>query len=100
MRFDKGNTKGKGRPKGSKNKSTDNIKKAFHQLITDNLEVLQEDLDDLTPKDRLKTITDLAKYVIPIQKQIDADVRNENTNLDWLLDISEDEILKKIEDNE
>ena len=99
MLFEKGNTQGKGRPKGSKNISTDNVKKAFHQLITDNLDTLQDDLDVLRPKDRLKVITDLAKYVVPIQKQVDADVRNMNTNLDWLLDESEVDILKKVEDN-
>ena len=76
MGFEKGNTYGKGRIRGSKNNATKDIKEAFKTLVENNLETLQEDLDTLDPKDRLRFILDLAGFVIPKMKatQIDATI--------------------------
>jgi hypothetical protein len=65
-----GLTKGKtnnlnGRPKGSPNKTTKEIKEAINLIVSNNIETLQSDIDSLDPKDRIKVICDLFKYVVP-----------------------------------
>lgn len=60
--------KSAGRPKGSKNKTTEEIREKFQLLIENNLEQLEDDLKDLKPKDRINCITDLASYVLPKMK--------------------------------
>jgi hypothetical protein len=71
MTFIKGNTKGKGRIKGSKNTATDSVRKAFEDLISNNLENMQKDIDKLEPKDRLHFIEKLSAYIIPKLKQVE-----------------------------
>lgn len=70
MGFEKGNNLG-GRKDGSKNKVTQDIRKAFENLINNNIDTMQKDLDALESKDRLRMIIDLSAYVIPKLKQIE-----------------------------
>lgn len=62
-----------GRPKGSQNKQLAPIREAFGLLVSNNLERLQEDLNELSPKDRVSAILDLARFVIPTLKAIEMD---------------------------
>lgn len=73
-----------GRPAGSLNQNTLSIKECFKKLIEDNVNQLNDDLKALTPKDRVKAITDLARYVVPTLKQAEVEVTN-NTQLQWLM---------------
>ena len=57
-----------GRPKGAKNKTTENIRKAYQQLTEDNLDnmtvwLAQIAADD--PKQALEMMIKLSEYVIP-----------------------------------
>lgn len=77
----KGSQKSGGRQKGSLNKTTTEIREMYQQLISNNLELLQEDIEQLEPFQRLKIIIELTRFVIPALKQtemvIDApDVHN------------------------
>lgn len=83
-----------GRPKGAQNASTLSIKQNLQKLVQDNIDTLDADLKALSPKDRVKAITDLVKYVIPSLKQVDAEVNNTNTNLSWLDAWSESDLTK------
>jgi|SRR5699024_8996398 len=65
--FTKGNPGG-GRPKGSTNKATAEIRADFKKLIDDNLPQLESDLKTLDPKDRLEMILKMAKFVLPSLK--------------------------------
>lgn len=68
----KGQTGNKnGRPKGSPNKSTAEIKEAVKQLVSKNIDQLDEDLKKLPAKDRLAMIEKLLKYVIPQQQKME-----------------------------
>lgn len=51
--------------KGIPNRNTQQVRKAFQMLINNNIEQMQSDIDALTPKDRLKFIIDLSKFVLP-----------------------------------
>ncbi len=76
MAFKKGNKLG-GRTPGAKGKANQQIKESFKLLIENNLDTLQNDLESLAPKDRIKMIIDLASYVVPKLKSIDAVVEAE-----------------------
>jgi hypothetical protein len=54
-----------GRPKGSKNKSSEAIREMVSTLITDNWEQLQADLKQLQPVERLAFIEKMFQFVIP-----------------------------------
>ena len=57
-----------GRTKGTTNKDTAEIRNSFQLLIENNLKQLEQDLKALEPKDRVKAILDLSKFVIPLLK--------------------------------
>ena len=60
-----------GRPKGSPNKKLPEVRVAFKDLVQNNLEKLQNDLEQLSPRDRIRVIIELAKFVIPTLKAVE-----------------------------
>ena len=57
-----------GRPKGAKNKTTENIRKAYQQLTEDNLENMTIWLSQIAaedPKQAMEMMIKLSEYVIP-----------------------------------
>ena len=74
MKFQQGNTLGKGRPKNSLNKQTVKIRDAFAALLENNLEQLNNDFAELEPEKRIKLFLDMAKYIIPTLKQTELEV--------------------------
>lgn len=67
----KGQPKIGGRVKGTPNKATTDIRARFNLLVQNNLEQLEADLKLLKPVDRIKALTDLAKFCIPTLKSVD-----------------------------
>jgi hypothetical protein len=61
-KFEKGNS---GRPKGAVNKSTLAMKDRIQSLFDGNFDKIQEDLESLEAKYRLKFMTDLMPYLMP-----------------------------------
>lgn len=57
-----------GRAKGALNKDTAEIRQNFQLLIENNLATLENDLKELEPKDRIKAILDLSRFVLPTLK--------------------------------
>lgn len=81
--FQKGNS---GRPKGSKNKVVGQTRDRIQALFDTNFETIQDDLESLEPKDRLKFLFDLLPYLAP---------KLQSTNYSQTLDLdnmNEDEI--------
>ena len=66
-----------GRDKGTLNKTTAELREKFTLLIESNFDKLQTDIDLLEPKDRIKTILELAKFVIPTLKATDLTLESE-----------------------
>ena len=83
-RFAEGN---EGRPKGSVNKSSNEIRETFQFLLSNNLEKIQDDLNELEPRDRIKLLLDLASFIIPKMKSVDLKAEKAET---ILIDFSED----------
>ena len=86
-----------GRPKGSVNKSSNEIRETFPLLLVNNIEKIQEDLNELEPKDRIKLLLDLSNYILPKLRSIDLQSDIEET---ITLDFNESVGWNKTEDQE
>lgn len=62
-----------GRKKGTPNKVTDKVRSQFEKLLTKNLATLQNDIEALEPKDRIKVMIELSKFVVPQIKALEVD---------------------------
>ena len=71
MAFEKGNNLGSGRPKGSANKISKDIREFSALLLQGELENLKAKLPTLKDGDYLKVIAMLFKNVLPAQKYIE-----------------------------
>jgi hypothetical protein len=60
-----------GRPEGVKNKSTQKIRESIQLIVENNVENIQESLDLMNPKDKMKFIIDLIKLVLPTLRSVD-----------------------------
>ncbi len=65
-----------GRPKGTPNKVTIEMKEKIQLFVENNFDMIQNDFEKVDPKDRLIIFERLLKYVIP------AKVEQENINMD------------------
>lgn len=68
MPFEKGHKKSKGKPQGTPNKTTKEIKQAFQMLIENNLDNIAIWLNKVAEQDPGKALThieQLSEYVIP-----------------------------------
>lgn len=63
---------------GVPNRATSEVRKAFKQLVENNLEGLQSDLDELEPKDRIRFILEMAKFILPTLQAVSVDDLREN----------------------
>ena len=57
-----------GRTRGTPNRTTTEIRQNFQLIIENNLTTLENDIKELEPKDRIKAILDLSKFVLPTLK--------------------------------
>ena len=73
MPFEEGKSRPEkaGRKSGVPNKNTHAIRDAFQLLIENNLDKLQADLDSVKPVERLKFMTEFAKFCLPTLKAIE-----------------------------
>ena len=78
-----------GRKKGVRNRSTSEIRDCFQILLEDNLPLLQRDILELEPKERVKFMLDLASFIIPKMKSIQVNDTSEDT-----IEIRFDEMLQ------
>lgn len=67
-----------GREAGTPNLVTADIKQHFEKLLEGNLEALQQDIESLEPKDRVKALLAIARFVIPTVKAIEIEQNKSN----------------------
>ena len=58
---------------GVPNKASSQVREAFKQLVQSNLPQMQSDLDSLEPRDRLKFMLDMAKFILPTLQAVSVD---------------------------
>ena len=75
MPFESGHSLATGRPKGASNKSTEIVKKNVALLLENNIQLVQDDLDSMKPRDRVNCLLQFMKFVIPTQKAVEVDNR-------------------------
>lgn len=74
MGLKKGNTNNpNGRPKGSKNKVTVEVREVFKSLLEENINQIQKDIESLTPKERVNVLLKISEFVIPKLRSIDSE---------------------------
>lgn len=90
----------KGRPKGSLNRTTSELKEAIKTILDTELEKVQEHLEQLEPKERLEFIAKLLPYVVPKQSEVKNEINGVLNNYSppdlSKLSIEELKLLKKI----
>lgn len=70
-----------GRPRGSKNKASENMKQAVLKIIDDNWRTMADDIKKLAPKDRVAFLEKLISYVLPKTTSIEGNLNNINYNV-------------------
>lgn len=61
----------KGRPKGSQNRNTTELKEVIKTILDSELDKIQKNLNQLEPKERLDFLVKILPYVLPKQSQIE-----------------------------
>jgi len=78
-----------GRPKGSPNKATADLRQWITNFIDDNREQIQKDWKALEPKDRIVLFEKMLKYALPTLQAMQLD-----TDFDRLSDADLDRLIK------
>ena len=95
----KGTEKTGGRQLGTPNKITSCTRQLIQDIIDNNLNTLNDDIQKLSPKDRINAITGLLPYIMPKQQATTANVAIERMS-DEQLQMMASLILKNITDDE
>jgi hypothetical protein len=93
-KFEKGNP---GKPKGAKNKVNSQMRDLIQQLFDDNFERIQEDLEVLEAKDRLKFLSDLLPYLLP---KLQSTTHSTKIDLDGMSEEDLDILINRIVEDE
>jgi hypothetical protein len=91
-KFESGNP---GRPKGAKNKINTELRELIQKLFDDNYQTIQDDLEALEPKDRLKFLSDLLPYLLP---KLQSTTHTKEIDLDGMTDEDLDRLIERIID--
>lgn len=73
MPFEKGHTLATGKPKRSSNKSTEIVKRNVALLLENNIQVVEDDLYQMSPRDIGNALLEFKKFVIPTLKSIEVE---------------------------
>ena len=63
----------KGRPKGTPNKISKDLRLWIYNLVNGNRTQIKKDLKSLSPKDRLAILEKLMQYIVPKQQAVQFD---------------------------
>lgn len=88
--FKENNKVSKGRPAGSLNKVTNNLKSVLEVLAEDLHKSI--DISKLKDSERMKLFVSILPYLMP--KKSEVENKNSDTNLNWLDSFSEEDLQK------
>ena len=72
-----------GRELGTPNKTTSELRKVLKHMVDNELQNLQDNINELEPKERIELLTKLLPYVIPKVQTVSAR-DGEPFGLDWI----------------
>lgn len=85
MAFKKGQSGNpSGKPKGTKNKTSELLRGKISQFIEMEFKAIQKDFKKLSPKDRAKLFIDLVPFVVPKLQSVSMDLNLEKLTEDQL----------------
>ena len=70
-----------GRPRGAKNKATNELREWVKRLINDNLDTITNDIKELDPNERVKFFLALFNYTMPKQQSVKAEINDEREQI-------------------
>ena len=95
MPFEKGNSGNPdGRPKGTNNKLTKQLRETINDFLETNFESVIQDFEKLTPKERLKFYCELLQYGLPKLQAVQMETEFEKLS-DEQLNYIINELMKK-----
>lgn len=106
MAFKKGQSGNpKGKPIGSKNRNTNQIRLVVQEIVNDNLENLKKDLISMPPKERAKLIIDLLAFTLPklqaiATKDFTEEIPSDKIDLSKLSDKTLRDLIKSCKENQ
>ena len=82
MAFKKGQSGNpKGRPRGARNKATNELREWVERFINDNLDTIANDIKELDPNERVKFFLALLNYTLPKQQSVKAEINDEREQI-------------------
>ena len=82
MAFKKGQSGNpNGRPRGAKNKATNELREWVERFINDNLDTIANDIKELDPNERVKFFLALLNYTLPKQQSVKAEINDEREQI-------------------
>ena len=82
MAFKKGQSGNpKGRPRGAKNRATNELREWVERFINDNLDTIANDIAELEPNERVKFFLALLNYTLPKQQSVKAEINDEREQI-------------------
>lgn len=102
MGLKKGNTNNpNGRPKGSPNKLTTEMRQLFQLMVEENIELIKQDIKELTPKDRISAFLKISEFVLPKLKTVELNGKfSEEKYLEYVKLKAEHDRLKNMTEEE
>jgi len=87
-----------GRPRGTPNKVTTDLRKWVENLVSKNLSEMEKDLQKIEPKERLVILERLMQYILPKLQSItvEAQIQAEYDAIERLLNNAPDEAINEI----
>lgn len=79
---------------GSPNRTKKDLEQRVKELVEGNITRVKRDIKTMKPRERVRAIVDLMKYVLPAKRAVDSSILIENLSDDQLDRIIEEILLK------